>query len=350
MTVPRASFVRDVRSGEEGPGVAPGGMNALPPIPEEEYRRLEAALLAPPHRVLPSLVPLLREYGVEPVGDPHSPRIADAAIAALRDSRPFSVIRLGDGEFNLIAYGRYPGMPTLDRNGVESSLDMYEDRFAPNEAWTVSIRELLLGAVQQADIVGTTGLEPRTDPQPTPEAFVAHHLQKMRREAGRTVWRAGVLRGHRITLELARQGAFQDRLVASALLYFGVIANLDRLLAAARRVVLITKRTELLDRARRRSPGAGVDLIEVGRTDEKTRVSGVSPHFLREVEQQLPQDLSGALVLIGAGAWAEIYCSWVKQRGGVAIDIGSGFDLLAGDAVRQHQHRLSEEERQSYRL
>jgi hypothetical protein len=59
-----------------------------------------------------------------------------------------------------------------------------------------------------------------------------------------------------------------------------------------------------------------------------------SPDFLAEVASQLPQDLRGWCCLIGAGPWAEIYCSWAKQRGGVAVDIGSGFDLLAGTPSR----------------
>ena len=44
--------------------------------------------------------------------------------------------------------------------------------------------------------------------------------------------------------------------------------------------------------------------------------------------------LGGTLTLIGAGPWAEIYCDEVKKRGGVAIDIGSGFDILSGHFSR----------------
>lgn len=44
--------------------------------------------------------------------------------------------------------------------------------------------------------------------------------------------------------------------------------------------------------------------------------------------------MRGALCLVGAGFWSEIYCAWIKQRGGVAVDIGSGFNLLDGGAPR----------------
>jgi hypothetical protein len=59
-----------------------------------------------------------------------------------------------------------------------------------------------------------------------------------------------------------------------------------------------------------------------------------NPHFLSDVASALPHDLHGCLCLVGAGPWAEIYCAWIKQRGGVAVDIGSGFDLLDGTITR----------------
>ena len=58
------------------------------------------------------------------------------------------------------------------------------------------------------------------------------------------------------------------------------------------------------------------------------------PDFLLDVEDRLPADMQGCLCLVGAGVWSEIYCTWVKRRGGVGVDIGSGFDLLAGKVTR----------------
>ena len=60
----------------------------------------------------------------------------------------------------------------------------------------------------------------------------------------------------------------------------------------------------------------------------------------------MPNDLRGCLCLIGAGPWAEIYCTWVKQRGGVAIDLGSGFDLLEGKVTRVMHKEILETELQ----
>jgi len=62
---------------------------------------------------------------------------------------------------------------------------------------------------------------------------------------------------------------------------------------------------------------------------------------LYEVEAQLPEDMSGCLYLIGAGVWTEFHCTLAKQRGGVAIDVGSDFDLLAGVSSRPVHERIS---------
>lgn len=322
----------------------------LSPIPDSEFRRFENDLLKPPYAIVPNVTPQLRDFGVTVVPDPHAPDVVDAAIAALHDNRPFSVIRLGDGEFNLIGFHRYPGTPTLDRNAALTSFWMYEDRFAADDTWFVALRELLLGAIAQADIVGTLGVDIPSGTQPSAAAFISRQMAKMRAEADRTVWRAGALRGVRVILELARQGALSNKLLTSVHLYFGVLRDLDRLVAAARNVLLITTRAELLPGFRQRYPGRQIELIEVGLTDEATRRTGGSPAFLTRMDDLLQRDFTGTLVLVGAGAWADIYCSWIKQRGGVAIDIGSGFDLLAGDIVRANHRRLPEEVRMAYRI
>jgi hypothetical protein len=61
------------------------------------------------------------------------------------------------------------------------------------------------------------------------------------------------------------------------------------------------------------------------------------PHYptaferLREtIEVRWP----GEVFLVGAGFLGKIYCGWIKRRGGVALDIGSVFDLWAGKHTR----------------
>jgi hypothetical protein len=44
--------------------------------------------------------------------------------------------------------------------------------------------------------------------------------------------------------------------------------------------------------------------------------------------------VEGNLCLVGAGVAGKLYCSWFKDRGGIAIDCGSAFDSWAGLCTR----------------
>lgn len=44
--------------------------------------------------------------------------------------------------------------------------------------------------------------------------------------------------------------------------------------------------------------------------------------------------IKGALCLVGAGVVGKIYCNWFRDRGGIALDIGSVFDQWAGHVTR----------------
>jgi len=313
-------------------------------IPEEELLRFADSMRVPPTPT-PCIAPQLRALGVELRQDPRDEIVAGSAIAALSDTRPFSAVRLGDGEYNLVCYRRYPGTPRLDRRAALASVSLNEDRFNVDDDWLPVLRELQLMAMAEADIIGTIGIDDETGIADA-SAWLDRQLIRLRDGIR---FRAGMLRGRKAALELAASGFFEGRVVASAHFYLGVILNLDRLLDVANRVLLITARTDIVPgiAGRTRVP---VECIAIGDTSEEWRTSGRTPAFLRKVEDGLPADMGGTLALVGAGIWAGTYCSWVKRRNGVAIDLGSGFDLLAGEAIRGNHERMSSEERQKYAL
>ena len=53
------------------------------------------------------------------------------------------------------------------------------------------------------------------------------------------------------------------------------------------------------------------------------------PDGFDEIRETLEVPYPGALFLVGAGICGKIYCRWIKERGGVAVDIGSMFDSWA---------------------
>lgn len=59
------------------------------------------------------------------------------------------------------------------------------------------------------------------------------------------------------------------------------------------------------------------------------------PDQFNKIEQWMSKcAIEGNPCLVGAGVIGKIYCNWFRDRGGIAIDIGAVFDLLAGYATR----------------
>ena len=70
-----------------------------------------------------------------------------------------------------------------------------------------------------------------------------------------------------------------------------------------------------------------------------------TPHWpvgFDRIRQTLVVPFKGAVFLVGAGPFGKIYCHWIKQRGGIAIDIGSIFDSWAGIGRVGHSARSLE--------
>lgn len=58
----------------------------------------------------------------------------------------------------------------------------------------------------------------------------------------------------------------------------------------------------------------------------------------------------GALLLVGGGVVGKIYCNWWRDKGGVAIDIGSVFDELDGRVTRGKDRALDKIEKGRWTL
>ncbi len=131
---------------------------------------------------------------------------------------------------------------------------------------------------------------------------------------------------------MSQRGLLDGKLISSAHIYFALLNNIEMFRGKVRRLFLISNRQEgaraIADRIK---PG---ETIYIGLGTGSAEAVGTEPSFLLKVEQQLPPDMAHDLCLIGAGPWSEIYCSMIKNRGGVGVDLGSGFDLAEGRMTR----------------
>ena len=117
------------------------------------------------------MIELYMRLGVTVAPDPQGREVTDLIVRAFSNETPFSVIRLGDGEMNILSFGNYD-TPQLDRYCFAASVDGRKDTFLLSDTWIIALQEMMLSSVLQADIVGILGLWPKS-PIDT-EAWVAY--------------------------------------------------------------------------------------------------------------------------------------------------------------------------------
>lgn len=305
-------------------------------LPQDEMDKALDDIFATPEAYdAGKLTAAYEAQGLRVIPDPAARALVDLTIDALRQRRPLAVIRVSDGEMTVIAYRAFTETPALDLFCARASVGKQMDSFVVTPAWLLSFREIMLGSMARADIVGVPGLWQDEGPA---RSFTKG---RDRFESQFRAWPRGLYgdwRGRTYLPKLAGTGLLNGRIVASNHLYLAYVEYLDDLVAAAASVLLMTNHEALLEAMRQRYPGKTIGLIRVGRRKEDRKTKTV-PFFFGKYLAELPRDLAGALVLIGAGPWSLVYCQWVRERGGVAIDMGSGMDFLSGERTRASHHR-----------
>jgi hypothetical protein len=293
-------------------------------IPQEEIDFVARSIREKPEYVDPNFIKVAYEnYDLEVISDPFAKEIIYKIKHALKHQIPYSVIRIGDGEANILTYSHYEETPILNKWVFEQIIALQQDSFNLSERWMLDLQNQILQTIKEADIVGVTGLW-------RPEKVSVELIESMFLD-NKYRGVSGHFRAIDYLLELASKGQLQGKIVASAHLYFSILEHLEELLNEAKHLVVISDKQTIVKLLQIKSPKLEIEFIPVGCNK---KASEDSPFFLEELHNKLPNKLTGRLCLIGAGPWSEIYCSWVKQRGGVAVDIGSGFDLLRGEITR----------------
>ena len=290
-----------------------------------------------------------RDYCGQVIEDPFAEDVSTPIKRALSQQTPLSVIRIGDAEANLITYGVYDKTSNLDRLVFMRAMNQ-NDSFELTEEWMIALRDLITGAIAQADMIGVLGIWRVR--KPSVQHYIEQFMQDHRGFSGH--WR-----GIDYMLKLAGRGYFYNRIIAPAHLYLSVLEHLDNMLPLARRIIVISSRHSIVGSMQRKYPALDIEFIPVGdlvRVDAGTGLPVSSsrlpntPSFVSSIFSALPHDLRGCLCLIGAGIWAGIYSTWIKQRGGVAVDLGSGFDLMDGRFDRLAHKAIGFERLRKYQL
>lgn len=306
----------------------PGSRVEPPPFdePDAAAARLEMARWLEAHSNAALLASCrARSKGLLPSGLRDGSAVVDALIEHLHRRSPCSLVRVGDGEGNALAFAESPGDPLAWKCFQHAFL--YYDVELPSRPQALEFATQVRDAILHADLVGMRSVD---DAFPTEQERVRRLTQN-----GRVRPAMGIVAAHAFLQKALDGGAYEASYIVSAWIYFGLLEHLDRLLAAAPKVLVVSGKTELAPEFHRRVGSRLLAFRDIP-LEASSRSSDESHYFdrfAREIEF-LTQDLAGTLVLVGGGLFGKIYCDHAKKHGAVAVDLGSGFDLLAGQETR----------------
>ena len=221
------------------------------------------------------------------------------------------MVRLGDGEGRLLGFPEIVGKAELD-----TSLQIWFGRTDFDPADLAALAVELRAATQAADVVGL----PRPSQAGQPEY--------------RTVFAAldrfGLLSHAPLLTDAAIHRYLQIGLFYRELLdglpFCGLVTCRD-LAPEVARVFRIGRVEQSLVPGEAQYPGP--------------MLGEHYPARFHELRETLTVPFPGAVFLVGAGALGKIYCHWIKERGGIALDVGSLCDAWADvGRLRKPCHRL----------
>jgi hypothetical protein len=230
-----------------------------------------------------------------------------------------SIIRLGDGEGRLLGF---PEIVKKQQNDPSDKDSKYLDYslniwFGRNDIAEQTLEELSLqlrDAVKHADIIGL----------PRKRQYHAHGAYRLVFEA---------MDRYRLWDD---QQAYTDaaihRYLQFGLFYSDILDNLDF-------VGLITGRKNL---AALIQPIFNIAQVDEHLIPEEVQYATgpVAEHFpsrFNTLKHEIKVPYKGAVYLVGAGALGKIYCQWIKQAGGIAIDIGSICDSWSKEGRKMRE-------------
>ena len=146
-----------------------------------------------------------RKLGLEVMPEPLDTRLIEKIVRALKDKTPFSVIRIGEGEAKILSWMAYTGMLNLERYAI--TMEMYrrqQDNFRITDTWLSAMRDMMLGSILEADIIGCRSLTNTIRNFHSAQDFKERTQGNLRRSVG-------VFRAVDYVLYLASRGYFRGK-------------------------------------------------------------------------------------------------------------------------------------------
>lgn len=257
-------------------------------------------------------------------------------ISLIRSQTPFSLIRLGDGEGNLLFWSNYKDTyPYLASLCMIRILSIMFGKKAPTKKYWDILAKYMSDAIENSDFLGvhnyhqtSLALKKIKDNESTDFDFRGQ---------------IGVV-GVRTFLASKPSSSLQSKIFCNCHVHKSIIVFIDRLLIEAEYVSAISCYTNILDVLSKKFEIKAGNLLEIPPQASNISYSPKDFHYpdrFYEIVDLINSPgfiKKGELYLVGAGLLGKYYCSLVKKQGGMAIDVGSMLDVLMGFGVRDYQN------------
>ena len=129
------------------------------PVPENEIEIFIELIKSRPHLFDENYITKSFVHHAKTViQDPFSEEIIQQISNCINRKIPMSVIRLGDGEMNLLTFTQYPSLPELSYITAKESINKREHSFKVNKTWLFLFEQMMFTALKEADVVGVLGM------------------------------------------------------------------------------------------------------------------------------------------------------------------------------------------------
>ncbi len=253
--------------------------------------------------------------------------VADLIATAIDSGRPLSLVRMGDGEGNLLPYRQEShGFQQTDRLATQRS--WWADDVTDDVMTAAKFRNTLVEALTAADVLGIPDLH---------RACRVIRTNRTREPTLHGKNARGLLAALDFSGRLDTNRMITSCHIHEALAYWGLW---DLLLPRAGRISLITCHPTLAGKLAERH-GVTIGDVHLIPPERKTSARFVSskgarhfPDTFLVLREKLATVRPGEVVLVAAGVLGKIYCQWIKQAGGIGLDIGSAADFWCGFGTR----------------